>query len=97
MKIIKEVDKNAVGVEDNNNVKDNQTINKELEKLRYDMRTKIEQLKHNNHIYNTIKENNKMNSSFEESIDKMSHEMVKLLTNKHHTVDTKEKDSKKKK
>lgn len=70
----------------------NNQINKELDKLKNDMKTKIDMLKISNNVYSSMKE--KMNSSFDEAIKKMSEEIVKgTLSNMkvHSKDDTKKK------
>ena len=53
----------------------NAQINKDLDNLKVEMKTKIEMLKISNNVYSNMKD--KLNSSFEETIKKMSEEIVK--------------------
>lgn len=103
VKLIEEVDKylNANSVQ-NTQVWDKRTdilVNKDIEKLKIEMRSKLEQFKKDNYInqnfYTSMKNENKLNSSFDETIKKMADEIIKVVNTQ--GIGTKESTTKKKK
>jgi len=91
-KIIQEFDKNSSYLDKNIDV----LVNKEIDKLKLEMRAKIERVekeKLSNYNYYGIRNDPKLNNSFDETIKKMAEEVIKVvnLTSSQKEVQTKKK------
>lgn len=73
---------------------ENAIMNKELEKLKFEMRNRIEHLKETNHLQNSVKD--RLNTSFDETIKKLSEELIKGMYSRGGDKDTSLNRSKKK-
>ena len=78
-KIIEEFDKNNLGYFDK---KADILVNKDIEKLKHEMRSKLDQFRKDNYmnssIYGNIKTENK-GSNYDETIKKMADEIIKVV------------------
>lgn len=78
-KLLEELDKNNPGYFDK---KADMLINKDIDKLKNEMRSKLEQFKKDNYmnssIYGNMKSENK-SSNFDETIKKMADEIIKVV------------------
>ena len=77
-KIIQEFEKTSIYPDKNMDI----LVNKEIDKLKLEMRAKIEKVekeKFSNHNYYGIRNDSKLNNSFDETIKKMAEDVIKMV------------------